>query len=129
MKKPKPFVPKQPSPKMWEAEEDCVKKRSMKQETRLAKELDLKPTINSGSLPMVWQKEDAFNEDFQVQMKTTKGRDARIVDRKTLKILTERAYLLGRDPLVLLSFENVEGCMPEDWALIPVEVLKGLMKC
>jgi hypothetical protein len=127
-RKPKRFEPKIPSPKMWDAPPPTGKERSQKQEARLSKGMGFKPTINSGSLPSIWQKEDAFDEDFQVQMKTTTGRDARIVDRRVLFILSSRAYELGRDPLLLLTFEDADMPMPEDWAMVPVDVLKALLE-
>ena len=127
-RKPKRHEPRIPKPKMWEEPEPTGKQRSMKQESRLASELSLRPTINSGSLPSVWQKEDAYDKDFQVQMKTTTGSDARIVSRKVLHTLTDRAYELGRNPLLLITFENSDIPMPDDWAMLPVEVLKELLE-
>lgn len=119
-----PKQPKMSGPNMWEKGPEPVKVRSLRQEKRLAKEHGLKTTVMSGALPSVWQKEDGFDPDFQVQMKDTKGKDARIVTLDVLEVLVKNAYTLGKHPMLMITFANVGIPVPQDWVMIPADVWK-----
>lgn len=128
-KTPKDFVPKRPKPGMWEEAPLTNKQKSVKHEARLAKKIGFTPTINSGSLPSVWQKEDGYQKEYVYQLKRTEGKDARIVSLEVLELVTSRAYAQNKDPVVVLTFAKASTPTPRDWVMIPeylwTEVISG----
>lgn len=119
-----PKNPKPCGPTMWDKGAEPVKKKSLRQERRLSKEHGLRTTIMSGALPSVWQKEDAYDADFQVQMKRTEGKDARIITLEALEVLVKNAYSVGRHPMLMVTFAAVSIPVPQDWVLVPADVWK-----
>ena len=108
-------------PKMW-GRKESKKKRSDRHEKRLAKEMSFKHQIMSGALQEVWNKEDGQDESYLYQLKETVGKDARIVNLGVLADLTKRAYLQGKDPVLVLTLVNAELPTPKDWVMVPKDL-------
>jgi len=68
-------------------------------------------------------KGDVKFEDFLVDMKSTDCNSFRVTLDDLQKICDE-ANGQGRDPALVLVFNNCKG-IPDEWALVPVDTLKG----
>jgi hypothetical protein len=87
-----------------------------------------KQTVMSGALPSVWQKEDGFDDNYVYQLKSTEGKSASIVKLSDLAMLTKRALVQNKEPIMVVTFEKAISPMPKDWVMIPMEIFKELLE-
>lgn len=129
---------KRPVPKSMEPNYDRYK-RSKKHENRLSERLGGKRLPRSGGISWSskWDKSavtksnmtldgDLGTPDFHFEHKRTEGKTLSVAKDWLTKV-SEGARRVAKDPGVILTFEK-KGQKPEDWALIPLEVLERLLK-
>lgn len=113
-----------PKPKHWD-DAETPRRRSQRQEGRLAAEFGLRVTPNSGATPHA--KSDALDDRIRAEMKLTSG--ARVpVGFGDLEKIWREAAETGRNPVVLVTFEGRDGPVPGDWALIEASFLNALLR-
>jgi hypothetical protein len=101
-----------------------MKKRSNAQEKRVAKILGGRRQPMSGA--GMFSKADVLHSRFLVECKTT-SKQSYSVTKGTLDKLRQQAYDASRAPVLVFSLDDDRG-VPEDWAVIPLNVLKHLLK-
>ena len=97
------------------------KKKAQKRERDLAEELGGKATPNSGATPM--SPGDVHLPDFLLDDKFT-GKKSYSVTTETLNKLCREARSLGKDPALVIHFEDSSGIKdlnPQTWVLIPLK--------
>ncbi len=97
-----------------------VKRFANKREKRLADNLGVKRTPNSGSLPHF--KGDLFSDNCTIDVKSTKGEQIKITVRMLEKLVND-AISMGRDPVLVLDFPNSK-LTDKQWFLIPKSSLE-----
>jgi hypothetical protein len=108
-------------------------RRSRKQEDRIAIKLGGHRRPRSGG--MQWSKHDKTTEDgdlttpeFQVEHKRTDKKSISI-KREYLDKVTEGARKFGKDPAVVITFQEPgkPSSPDEDWILVPLEVARRIL--
>lgn len=106
-------------------------KRSQKHEDRLSKKLGGKRIPRSGGL--AWSKWDHTTAngdisapDMHYEHKRTENKSVSIPHEWLTKVC-EGARRALKDPGVIVTFEK-KGRPPEDWVLVPLEVLERLLE-
>jgi hypothetical protein len=106
-------------------------KRSQKHEQRLGKRLGGKRIPRSGGMP--WSKWDSTTANGDISVPKMHLEHKRTdcasmsVQKEWLTKVSEGARRTGKDPGVVITFEK-RGSEPDDWVLIPLEVLERLLK-
>lgn len=106
-------------------------KQSKKHEDRLGKRLGGKRLPRSGGL--AWSKWDKTTAGGDISAPTLHlehkrtVRESISIPRDWLKKVCEGARRVAKDPGVVITFEK-KGQKPEDWVLIPLEILEALLK-
>lgn len=105
-------------------------KRSQKHETRLGKRMGGKRIPRSGGLAWSrWDKTTANGDisapSFHFEHKRTENKSISIPHEWLVKVC-EGARRVLKDPGVIITFEE-KGKKPEDWALVPLEVLERFL--
>lgn len=126
MKRTKEFTPKKPRPKMW-SETLSPKRKSLKNEKRLSKEVGFRLTPGSGNLDWAGCKGDGSHPDFIFELKETEKASIRISESVVAKLYREAAAI-GKDPVFILSAYGLSEPLPKDWVVIPVDVFKKLVE-
>lgn len=108
--------------------QEVNRKRSQKQERRLASDLNMRTTPNSGATPWASQKGDLQSSEHVVEAKTTKADRFTITHDLLIKI-TQEARRTGRQPVVLITLETMPNPIPKDWALVPLDGVKSHLRC
>ena len=106
-------------------------KRSQKHETRLGKRMGGRRLPRSGGMPWSkWDKTtaggDVSTPDLHIEHKRTDC-DSMSLKKDWLVKVSEGARRVAKDPAVIITFEK-KGSKPEDWILVPLEVLERLQK-
>jgi len=114
-------------PKMWDKEEDSVSMKSRKNEKRLSKEVGFQLTKGSGNQPWVSDKGDGKSDDFVFELKETKHKKISVNSRVIEKICKEAAAV-GKSPVLILSAYGLPEYLPNEWAVMPVEVFTELFE-
>ena len=125
--KPKNHIAQKPLPAMWEPEKESVKRRSLKTEARIARELGGRTTPGSGNQGWPSGKGDIAHPKFMVECKETEG--SRIgVNPKVLRKLFQESAAVGKDPVLVLTALGMPEPIPKDWVCVPLEVFKAIFK-
>lgn len=96
-------------------------KRSRKGERELAKRLGGRPEPASGSL--LCSGGDVALDDFQLDRKAT-GRKSIGVSIKMLQKIENDAAVHGKEPGLVLVFENMPRGFYDEWLVIPLKVIQ-----
>jgi len=108
-------------------------RRSNKQERRVASELGGRRIRNSGGAR--WSKHDSGTDDgdvatpeFHIEHKRTDNKSMSI-KREWLDKVKEGARKFGKDPAVVLTFEDPHKPFekPEDWIMMPISVAQRVL--
>lgn len=123
----------------WLQPNSDTKRRSNKNERRLARALGGKRVRNSGG--RAWSRGDAktvvgsgpvteggdlSTRDFFLENKRSEKKSIS-VQKEWLEGIKDSARRVGKDPGVILTFETARK-PPEDWVLIPIEVFDRLRR-
>lgn len=108
-------------------------KKSIKQETRIAKELGGRRLPRSGGTR--WSKNERTTDDgdvstpeFHVEHKRTEKKSISL-KREWLEKVREGSRKFAKDPAVVITFQDPAKPYnkPEDWILIPLETAKRIL--
>lgn len=102
-----------------------VKKKSQRQEKRLAKQLSGNVVPASGALPGF--KGDVSTGSFLIEAKRT-DKQSISIQREWLTKISLEASQAGKNPAVAVQIGKPQGCLAGDceWIMVPVEVFKRL---
>ncbi len=103
----------------WLQKEDSTRKRSHKQESKIAKDLKGYTTINSGA---TFGQNDVITDFAEVEAKTTKNKSYTLKEEEFLKL--ERKCKVGKLPMFIVDFESTGKTL----AVLNYEDLKYLIK-
>ena len=119
--------PRNPVPRLLDDDAPPIptRRRSGKQEKRLAREFGGDTTPNSGAT--VHQKGDVTASGLMLEAKTT-GKKSYSLKAAELTGLWQDAVIDGREPVMVIQFEAIKGAPPQEWAVVPKEFLLGLME-
>jgi len=132
-----PTPRKRPVPKSMDPNYDRYR-RSKKHEERLGKQLGGRRLPRSGGVS--WSRwdlskatgsnmtldGDISTPSLHLEHKRTDGKSISVAKDWLTKV-SEGARRVAKDPGVVLTFEK-KGQKPEDWVLIPLEILERLLK-
>lgn len=102
-----------------------VKKKSQKQEKRVAKSLGGKVQKGSGSVP--FHKGDIKTTELLVEAKRT-DKDSMSVKKEWFEKVTREAMAYNKIPALSIEFENTERYVSKDWVAVPVKFLNMLIE-
>jgi len=97
---------------------------SKQQENRVAEELNGARRPASGSRP--GKKGDVAAGNFLIEAKATGG-NSMAIHLRWLEKITTQARGEGKDPAVVISFENAPTGIPATWTMVPMSVFKSLL--
>lgn len=102
-----------------------VKKKSKKQEQRIAKQIGGKPTPGSGAFD--GHKGDVTHDRFLIEAKRTDKQSLSVKKAWLDKIVAE-AYQAGKNPALSIQIGERTGCFDtEDWIMMPLSVFNKLI--
>lgn len=101
-----------------------VKKKSDKQERRVAKALGGKTQKASGS--MDFHKGDVKTIELLVEAKRTE-KDSLSVKKEWLTKISREAMAYNKVPALSIEFENTDKLVSRDWIAVPVSFLNQLL--
>lgn len=121
---------KRPKPKLWENQNYGKVQKSKKHENRVARELGGKRLPRSGANRWSkWDKATANGDiavpEIHVEHKRTE-KDSMSLKREWLEKVTIGSRAQAKEPAMVLTFEDATS-FPQDWALIPLDMLKQLL--
>lgn len=97
---------------------------SKKQEKKVAGELNMQTTPNSGATP--WVKGDLIDSNVVIECKTKMNKTTQITIKKEwLETLKEEQFQMGKD-ISALVFDF--GCNPQ-YAILDMMTFKNLLEC
>lgn len=95
-----------------------IKLEANKEEKKLAKLMNGKRTINSGS--KLFDPADIKLDDYIIDLKTAFKQKQIIVNEKMLKKILSESDRVGKKPLIMLNFPNSKLRIKK-WIIVPYE--------
>lgn len=127
MKRPKEHVSTLPRPKMWDAEPDGVKRKSLDNEKRLSEKIGFKLTPGSGNREWAHMKGDGIHPLVMFEAKETAKGSISIAARDVGKLCREAATV-GKEPAIILSAYGLPDPIPKDWVAVPASFFTELLR-
>lgn len=105
--------------------QEGVKKRSQRQEKRVAVKLNGKPQKGSGAVS--FHKGDVRTAELLLECKTTQNASLSI-KQEWLEKVSKESVAYNKVPALSIEFQNIAKLVEKDWVMVPAKFLAGLIE-